>query len=168
MKGWGFGSRLFVRHFIDEEKKQWTCTALICSPVSANISWCFLSRHAEFRPVLRSKLLLGSHRGAPCHRGRVGWDANTWLSTGILTKHTACFSSNYIYPTNAWFDLHANEISLVRDSVLMNNNNVAVRIISARISFSHSEFSQKPFPCRFIKSNRQKALACIWLQLTSV
>lgn len=114
-------------------RKQWTCTALIRFPVSANISWCFLSRHTELRPVFRSKLLLGFHRGAPCQRGRVGWDANTWLSTGILTKPTACFSSNYIYPTNAWFVLHANEISLIQHSVLMNNNNVAARIISARI-----------------------------------
>lgn len=103
-------------------KRQWTCTALICSPVSANISWCFLSRHTELRPVPRSKLLLGFHRGAPCQRGRVGWDVNIWLSTGILTKHTACFSSNYIYPTNARFALHANEISFVQHSVLMNNN----------------------------------------------
>lgn len=130
MKGWGFGSCLFWRHFIDEDKKQWTCTALIRSPVSANISWCFLSRHTELGPVRRSKLL---HQGAPCQSRGVGWDVNIWLSTGILTKHTACFSSNYIYPTNAQFALHANEISLFQHSVLMNNNNGAVRIISAWI-----------------------------------
>lgn len=111
MKRWGFGSWLFFRYCIDEEKKQWTCAPLICSPVSANISWCFLSRHTELRPALRSELVLGLHRGAPCQRGGVGWDVNIWLSTGILTKHTACFSSNYIYPTHARFALHANEIS---------------------------------------------------------
>lgn len=116
-------------HWWRGEKKQWTCTALICSPVSPNISWCSPSRHAELRPALRSKLLLGLHQGAPCQRGGAGWDVNIWLSTGILTKHTACFSSNYIYPANAWFALHADEISLV----LMNNNNRAVRIISAWI-----------------------------------
>lgn len=114
-------------------KKQWTCTALICSPVSANISWCFPSRHTELKPVPRSKLLLGLHQEAPCQRGGVGWDVNIRLSTGILTKHTACFISNYIYQTNARFALHANETSLVQHSALMNNNNGAVRIISAWI-----------------------------------
>lgn len=164
MKVWGFGHWLFFRHFIDEEEsnepaKHWFASLFL--QTFPGVFWA----DTELRPVFRSKLLLGFHLGAPCQRGRVGWDANTWLSTGILTKHTACFSSNYIYPTNAWFVLHANEISLIQHSVLMNNNNVAARIISARISFCHSEFSQKPFPHRFNKSNWQKSLG---LHLTPI
>lgn len=91
-----------------------------------------LRADTQLKPVLRSKLLPGLHGGAPCQRGGVGWDVNIRLSTGILTKHTACFSSNYIYPTNARFALHANETSLDQHSALMNNNR-AVRIISAWI-----------------------------------
>lgn len=68
VKGWGLGNWLFFRYFIDEEKKQGSCTALIYSPVSTNISWCFLSRHTELRPVLRSKLAWLTPRSALSER----------------------------------------------------------------------------------------------------
>lgn len=108
----GLGAGCSGRHFIDEERsneptRHWFAPLFL--QTFPGVFWADRQGSDLFSDqncCLVSTMEL-------CLRGKVGWDVNIWLSTGILTKHTACFSSNYIYPTNAWFALHADEISLV-------------------------------------------------------